>query len=116
MPRPRRLAGRGANKFGAVQTQADGYTFDSKREAARYQELKYLVLAGEIVNGTLLVHRRYSLVVSGILIGHYEADFSYTEKDGSRIVEDVKGVKTQVYRLKAKLMLAIHGITISEVC
>ncbi len=37
-----------SNKFHAIKTKADGYTFDSKREAKRYGDLKHLVAAGEI--------------------------------------------------------------------
>ena len=35
----------------------------------------------------------------------YKADFTYRDKDGDLIIEDVKGVKTDVYKLKRKLML-----------
>ena len=94
------------NKYGAVKTTLDGYTFDSKREAARYGELKLLEKAGEIQN--LTVHPSYQ-IVPGYYIGeewirpvHYEADFQY-EEDGELIAEDVKGVQTALFKLKAKL-------------
>lgn len=44
----------------------------------------------------------------------YLADFVY-EKGSQTIVEDVKGMKTDVYKIKRKLMLYFHGIQIKEV-
>jgi hypothetical protein len=99
------------SKYHAVPTVIDGIRFDSKAEAARYRDLRILEAAGEIYN--LQVHVQYPLVVNGIKIGSYEADFVYGE-NGRIVVEDVKGVKTPVYRLKNKLMKAIHGIEIVE--
>jgi len=99
------------SKYGAVRTQADGYTFDSKREAERYAELKLLQRADGI--GLLLVHPRFRLEVNGYHVGDYVADFQYIE-GGANIVEDVKGYKTPIYQLKRKLMWAIHKIAIKE--
>jgi len=45
----------------------------------------------------------------------YYADFDYIEKDGTHVVEDVKGMKTKEYIIKRKLMLYIHGIRIREI-
>lgn len=45
---------------------------------------------------------------------YYIADFVYSLPDGSWIVEDVKGMKTQEYIIKRKLMLHVHGIKILE--
>jgi len=47
-------------------------------------------------------------------IGSYRADFTYVNEDGQPIVEDVKGFRTPVYRLKKKLMRALYGIEILE--
>lgn len=47
----------------------------------------------------------------------YKADFSYI-KDGKLTVEDVKGSEymiTEVFKIKEKLMFAIHGIKIKRV-
>jgi hypothetical protein len=44
----------------------------------------------------------------------YIADFVYKHR-GITVVEDAKGVKTQGYSIKKKLMLWIHGIEIQEV-
>ena len=45
----------------------------------------------------------------------YVADFVYTDKNGNVVVEDVKGIKTEVYKIKRKLMLYIHNIKIKKV-
>jgi Protein of unknown function (DUF1064) len=100
-----------SNKYGAVKVKLDGYVFDSKREAFRYQQLCFLVNSGDISN--LRVHPVYPLIVNNLLICKYEADFYYTE-NSKEVVEDVKGVKTDVYKLKKKLMLAVYGIKILE--
>ena len=100
------------NKFNAKKTVVDGITFDSKAEARRYGELKLLHQAGEIHK--LVVHPKYVLLepftVKGIRYRGviYEADFSYIE-NGKTVVEDCKGYRTQVYRLKKKLFLDRWG-------
>lgn len=99
------------NKYGAVKMRLDGYTFDSKREAFRYQELCLLVRNGSITN--LVVHPSYPIFINENLVCRYEADFSYYEGD-KEIIEDVKGVKTDVYKLKKKMMKAYYGIDILE--
>ena len=98
-------------KYRNVPTIVDNIQFDSKKEAARYRELRLLERAEKIQN--LMCQPRYRLEINEVLICHYAGDFSYTE-DGQNIVEDCKGMKTQVYKLKAKLMKALHGVTIRE--
>lgn len=101
------------SKYRAVKTVVDGITFDSKREAKRWQELQLLEKAGEIFN--LGRQHRYDFEVNGIKLGFYKADFVYwLPKTKERIVEDCKGFKTPVYNLKKKLMKALHGIDILE--
>jgi hypothetical protein len=99
------------NKYRAVKTVVDGIKFDSKKEAARYQQLKLLERAGEIMELTL--QPRFDLIVNGVKCGFYKADFQYLEV-GKYVVEDVKGMKTPVYNLKKKLVKAIYGIDIFE--
>ena len=94
-------------------TEVDGITFHSRAEAARYQELRLLERAGEIAD--LILQPAYPLVVNGVRVGKYVGDFAYTERDGRRVLEDVKGVKTAVYQLKKRLMAALYGIVITEV-
>jgi Protein of unknown function (DUF1064) len=102
------------NKYRAIKTVVDGIRFDSKREARRWVELRLLERAGQISG---LHHQiRFDLVVNGVRIGRYTADFQYRE-NGELVVEDVKSPATKKardYVLRKKLMLAIHGIEIRE--
>lgn len=89
-------------KYRAIPTVVDNIRFASKREAARYSELKMLQRVGLIRN--LVLQPRFPLIVEGQKICDYIADFSYVEKGSDRlVVEDPKGMRTPVYRLKAKL-------------
>lgn len=99
------------SKYHAIKTEVDGFVFASRKEANRYSQLKLLEGAGEIHN--LELQPKFPLVVNGKSIGTYIADFSYVE-DGELITEDVKGVKTPVYRLKKKLVQALYNVTIHE--
>lgn len=102
------------SKYSAIKTEVDGYLFASRREAARYSELKILEKAGEISD--LELQPQYPCVVNGKLICKYIADFRYTSnKRGNVVIEDAKGFKTPVYRLKKKMVEAIYNIIIVEV-
>ena len=103
-------------KYGNSITEVDGWTFQSRAEATRYGELKLMVKAGIITD--LAVHPTWDLPVNGMIVARYVADFCYWDVETGRLtVEDVKSepTKTPVYRLKKKLMLAIHGLTIQEI-
>lgn len=100
-------------KYHSKKTFVDGIRFDSKREAARYTELKLLEKAGELKELKLQVP--FCLFVNNFKICTYKADFVY-EADGKKVVEDVKGFKTPVYRLKKKLFEALfHPLKITEI-
>ena len=102
--------GRRRSKYGAVKTVVDGITFASAKEARRYSALKLLERAGEI---ELLTRQpRFPLVVNGQLVCTYVGDFAYHLKDGTRIVEDVKGFQTEEFKLKRKLVRACYGFEI----
>lgn len=103
----------------------DGERFDSKAEARRCGELLLLQRAGAIrelrrqVRFLLIPSQRDS---AGTIVREvsYVADFVYEEHVPGHllrwdlVVEDVKGVRTEAYRIKRKLMLQVHGITIRE--
>lgn len=105
----------GKSKYKAKPVKADGYTFGSQAEYRRYRFLSGLQQAGLI--SRLKIHPRYPLIVNGIKIArYYEADFSYYDhRMPGEIVEDVKGFKTAVYKLKKKLVWALHRIEIREI-
>lgn len=100
-------------KYRNELTEVDGVTFASKAEARRYGELKLLEYAGEIYG--LILQPRFVLEVNGVKITTYVADFEYRDREDRRTVEDVKGVRTTVYKLKKKLMYAVYGIEVTEV-
>ena len=105
------------NKYHNKKVIVDNIKFDSKKEARRYNELKLLEKAGIIKN--LQRQVKYELQTSFKYNGktiraiNYIADFVY-EKDGELIVEDVKGIKTDIYKLKKKMLLYIFNIEIQE--
>lgn len=102
------------SKYGARKTTVDGIVFHSAREANRYGELLLLQKAGKIFD--LALQPKFVFVVNGERIGTYTADFCYVDTvSGRGVVEDVKGVKTQQYRLRKKLLKALHGIDVVEV-
>lgn len=110
-----------------IMPNGDVRTFDSAREASRYDELMLLLRAGEIRE--LKIQPQFTLKESfitpeGDLSGKvvYIADFSYEarEKDDAWrfVVEDVKSERTRKnkdYRIKVKLMQESRGITVQEV-
>jgi hypothetical protein len=89
----------------------DGVIFDSKAEASRYAELKLLEKAGEItrliLQPSFVIQQKCIKWDTGEKIREitYIADFEYYNKEGKRIVEDVKGVKTDAYKLKKRMFI-----------
>jgi hypothetical protein len=110
-------ASRPQNKYRAIRTTVDGYTFASKREAERYMGLRQLQRVGEITDLKLQVP--FELIPSVTICQKkmkpvtYIADFTYTE-NGKMVVEDCKGFITKEYRIKRKLMKHVHNIEVIE--
>lgn len=123
------------SKYGNRKTVVDGITFDSKKEANRFRELQLLERSGKItalqrqVKYVLIpTQREFSneIYKKGAHQGHFKpgkvlekecsyiADFAYIQ-DGAYVVEDTKGVRTEAYKIKRKLMLERYGIQIKEV-
>ena len=104
-----------SSKYKARRTE--GYA--SRKEAQRARELELLEQIGHIrclkkqVSFELIPPQGNERAII------YRADFAYEErhKNGNwvQVVEDVKGVRTAVYKLKRRLMLWRHGITIQEI-
>lgn len=124
------------NKYHNIKTKTfSGKVYDSRKEARRSVELKLLQRAGEIKDlreqvKYVLIPTQYETVEryskSGkrlkdgqILLEKecsYYADFVYIDvKTGNTVVEDTKGVRTEAYKIKRKLMLHVHGIRIKEI-
>lgn len=111
-PAPAAWRGPAVRKYRNIPTEVDGIRFDSKREAARWSQLKLMERAGYITDLERQV--RYPLNVNGVQICNYICDFKYI-RNGAPVVEDSKGVRTKDYIIKAKLMKAIHGLDVVEV-
>lgn len=101
------------SKYHAKKTIVDGIKFASMKEANRYNQLKILERAGLIkglelqVPFQLVPKSKYGRAIK------YIADFVYIE-DGEKVVEDAKGFRTDVYKLKKRLMAEKYGIEIKE--
>lgn len=104
-------------KYNNAKTTYDGIVFDSKKEAARYAVLKLLERGSVITDLKLQV--KFELAPSVFFAGRkkpalrYIADFVYTE-NGRQVIEDVKGMITEVYKIKRHLMIA-QGYEIKEI-
>lgn len=107
------LAKHSRSKYGNTKKEVDGRKFDSTKEARRYQELLLLQNNEEIAD--LKCQRSVACIVNGMHVCDYKADFVYwCRRRKCLIHEDVKGHKTEVYKLKKKLVLASTGIEITE--
>jgi hypothetical protein len=109
------------SKYRSIKTVIDGITFDSKKEAARWQELKLAERAGLIAE---LVRQVPFVLAPSVMIDgrkkpelRWFADFIYTDLAGYTVVEDCKSPptrKTKDYRIKKHLMKSVHNIDILE--
>lgn len=102
------------SKYGAKKTQVDNINFHSQAEAKRYRELMLLKRAGEVVevvlqpSYVLMPGFRHKATGKRVQPITYKADFLVTYADGHQEIEDVKGVQTEVYRIKKKLFMNLH--------
>ena len=101
-------------KYGNIKTvTSDGIRHDSVKEANRWCELNLMLRAGLIRDLQRQVKFELLPKQEGERAVYYIADFVYIE-DGKKVVEDVKGCRTEVYKIKKKMMLYFHGIRIKE--
>ena len=96
------------SKYNAKKTKIDGHTFDSQKEAEYYKELDLLLNAGEIKWFCL---QPIFILSEGV---EYRADFIVLDKNNEVHIIDVKGFKTQVYKMKKKLLKNKFGINLEE--
>jgi hypothetical protein len=104
------------SKYHNKKVTVDGITFDSRKEASFWQELKLREMAGEITG--IVRQAKIELIpkTAKFRACYYIADFVYTDrKTGKLVYVDVKGMKTDVYKIKQKLLYWRHGIEITEV-
>lgn len=96
------------SKYGAVKTKIDGHTFDSKKEAEFYCNLKLRLQAKEIKGFCL---QPIFILATGL---SYKADFIIFNNDGSTEIIDVKGFKTKEYIAKKKVFEDKFNLKIKE--
>jgi hypothetical protein len=104
--------------YDAKAAKANGITgrrFDSKAEGARYVHLRLLEKGGYIRD--LECQPKFDLHgCDGSRVAGYRGDFAYMDTaTGERVLEDVKGMTTPLYRLKKKLVESQYGVTIREI-
>jgi hypothetical protein len=101
------------SKYNNQKTIVDGIVFDSKKEATRFGQLKAMEMAGIINDLKLQIPMPYEL--NGKKIFKYVCDFVYFDRGKNELIfEDVKGMKTPVYKLKKKLIENSYNIKITE--
>ena len=135
-----KIAAQTANKYHNRKIEINGIRFDSRKEAKRYVQLMHAMRLGAIKDLRLQVDFTIQEAYTDcqgkrIRAIRYRADFAYKltgllpfsisaeDRDvwsryimsgTETVIEDVKGVKTQAYKLKEKLM-AQKGISIREI-
>lgn len=108
-------------KYGNRKVKWQGETFDSEWELTRWRELKWLERKGIVSD----VQRQVKFILiptqrddHGKLLYKecsYYADFVYLDEDGRQHVEDAKGVETEVFNIKRKLMYLEFGVMVEVV-
>lgn len=103
------------SKYGNKRVVVDGITFDSIAESKYYRVLKDRAERGEV--GGVELQKPFSILgPKGELICTYKADFAFWDHKADRFrVIDVKGVETDVFKLKRKMMQALKGIEVEVV-
>lgn len=102
------------NKYRNRKTVVDGITFDSKREAERYAELKLLEQVGQIshleLQPVIVLQDKFKHNGKTIRAITYRADFAYRDLiTNTSVIEDVKGMETEAFKLKKKMFLKKYG-------
>ncbi len=107
------------NLYKNKKHEIDGIVFASEKEGRRYGMLKQLQKSGYIQSFEL--QPRFDYVIQYHANGrvyskkaHYKADFAVKQNDGSIVIEDVKGMRTEEYKRKKKIVEALYLIEIIE--
>lgn len=93
------------HKFNAKRQEVDGINFDSKMEARYYQKLKD-------DEDTLFFLRQVPIHLPGTV---YRCDFLEFKKNGLVLFTDVKGMETNLFKVKKKMVEQLYPITINVV-
>jgi hypothetical protein len=101
--------GKVRHKFHAVQTECDGIKFSSKKEARYYQALKLRVAAGQVV----FFLRQVPIHLPGGV--KMVVDFQEFLADGTVRFVDTKGVETESFKAKRRIVEALYPFKIETV-
>ena len=85
--------------------------FPSKKEFTRWKELLILEKTGHIK--CLKRQVKYPVLIDGIKIFTYIADFDYYDEDGNQVIEDSKGFETAIFKIKRKAVEAYYKIRVT---
>jgi len=115
-PKPQPKSRRG--KYNAKGEHIDGFWFASAAEGKRYLQLKAMQEQGKIEG--LELQPKFPITINSKPITTYRGDFRYAVLDERHriervVVEDVKGMVTDVYALKKKMGEASYAISINEI-
>lgn len=101
------------SKYSAKRTAVDGIIFASKREAQRYIILRAKAREGLITDLILqpkfILQDKFRYEGKGVREIAYLADFQYVDSDGTTVVEDSKGFRTEGYAIKAKWFICKYA-------
>jgi len=102
-------------KYNAKKTTVGNITFDSKLEAERFEQLRLLERAGEIVGLQLQVEFqilqgwKHPETGEKIKSRFYVADFVYIDNATNKMIaEDTKGMETVDFRLKWSMVKSLY--------
>jgi hypothetical protein len=107
-----KLASKKKSKYSNKWVKYDGINFQSLAERNRYVELVNMKAAGAIKDFKRQV--LFKFIINGVLVTTYRCDFVVYTIEGGHRVEDVKGVITDEYLLKKRLMKAIYKVDVIE--
>jgi dsDNA-binding SOS-regulon protein len=97
------------HKFNAVRCEEDGIKFASKKERKRYQELKILQLSGDV---SFFLRQTPIHLLGGT---KYVCDYQVFWSNGEVTFEDVKGMRTPMYKVKKREVEAKYPFIITEI-
>ena len=92
------------SKYNNKKTRVDGILFDSQKEANYYIGLKILTACGEIRGFGIQMRIVIAEGDENTRATEYLPDFVIFNKDGTYRIVDVKGMQTDVFKLKMKML------------
>lgn len=101
-----RVQQKSANKYNSTSHEYNGRVYHSKAEAGWAQNYDLMLKSGELTE--VIPQYKIPLDVNGKHICNYIIDFKLTHADGEEEYAEIKGFDTDTWRLKFKLLEALH--------